>query len=38
LYKIDKKININNNELYKNGELYGIDLGSAFAVKSLGIE
>ena len=38
LYKVDKKNNLNNNALYKSGHLYGIDLGSAFAVQALGID
>lgn len=32
MYRIDKKNNINKHQMYQEGSLYGIDLGSAFAV------
>ena len=37
VFRIPRKVNINKCELYQKGELYGIDLGSAFCVESLWI-
>ena len=35
---MNREVKINKNKLYIDGILYGIDLSSAFAVKSMGLE